>query len=122
VDVSTEAIQKARARSAAKADFEAINFDEWTPSEPFDCIVFNETLYYATKPMELIRRFARRLSENGVIIASMMRDPWHDRMWRDLDREFLVRHHLSVTNDRRHTFDVKVLSPKPGAGTSATRN
>lgn len=55
------------ARATAE-DFAAVN-DRW------DCIVFNEVLYYSRDPLYLLRKYAKLLLPGGKIIISIYQKP-----------------------------------------------
>lgn len=37
----------------------------------WDCIIFNEMLYYATAPLMLVRKYSRLLRPNGIMVISI---------------------------------------------------
>jgi 2-polyprenyl-3-methyl-5-hydroxy-6-metoxy-1,4-benzoquinol methylase len=43
--------------------------------QQWDCVVFNEMLYYTAAPLRLIRKYAALLSPNGIIIISIFQRP-----------------------------------------------
>ncbi len=121
IDISAEAIGRARSRGLARAQFQVASFDNWAPGEPFDCVVFNETLYYARRPLDALTAYARRLTADGRLIVSMFRDALHLRMWRDVERCFAIERELPVVAASGATWDVKLMRPLGRDTTSGTR-
>jgi 2-polyprenyl-3-methyl-5-hydroxy-6-metoxy-1,4-benzoquinol methylase len=112
LDLSTVAIERARGLAVRNAQFVSANFEEWTPSGRFDVVVFNESLYYASRPLEVLGRYADALAEGGVLIVSMYRQ-WHHRLlWRALLRQFACLNEATVRNGRGETWDIRVLRPR----------
>jgi len=71
-DFSAVAIQNASKRANARATFVRGSAESFVPDGRFDCIVFNECLYYLPDPMPVLRRFVPYLARDGVIIVSML--------------------------------------------------
>jgi SAM-dependent methyltransferase len=115
IDISMVALTEARRRAVPGARFVAADFNEWQPRGVFDAIVFNDTLYYARRPLPTIDRYARALAPHGTLIVSMFR--WHiqARIWSDLEAGYSITSHATITNDRNQTWDVRVLVPKRAA-------
>ena len=110
IDLSAEAIKRAEAPATHKAAFEICNFEEWTPAEKFDVIVFNETLYYATDPVALVSKYAMYLHEGGLMIVSMCRFLHHPVMlWRKLGKRFETVDSTAITTHKGELYNVKVF-------------
>lgn len=75
IDLSAEAVQIARARDASLKihHTSAERYD--AHGDRFDCIVFNEVLYYVTDPIRLLRRYASMLKPGGVMLCSVYLKP-----------------------------------------------
>jgi 2-polyprenyl-3-methyl-5-hydroxy-6-metoxy-1,4-benzoquinol methylase len=78
VDISEEALNKARKRSAesgrqGKNSFECADFLSYTPGRRFDVILFRESLYHVppNKIKSTLDRYAAHLKEGGVLIVRM---------------------------------------------------
>jgi len=71
VDISTEAIREAseRTKDNKLLKFKVGNLNELKFSEKYDCILFLDTLYYATNLQETIRQAKDMLNEGGKIFA-----------------------------------------------------
>src|ERR1700730_6551518 len=66
----------------------AENFDSC--GERFDCIVFNEILYYVDDPIGLLRKYAALVRQRGLILCSIYQKPGRaslkNWLWHCLDR------------------------------------
>jgi 2-polyprenyl-3-methyl-5-hydroxy-6-metoxy-1,4-benzoquinol methylase len=78
VDISEEALAKARRRSEAngrsdKNSFEQEDFLSYVPSQKFDVILFREAMYHVPlgKVKLVLDRFAKYLTAEGVFIVRM---------------------------------------------------
>jgi 2-polyprenyl-6-hydroxyphenyl methylase/3-demethylubiquinone-9 3-methyltransferase len=70
VDFSKASIEKARARTAPKAEFLLAHADRYEPAEKFDAVVFNEVLGYLDDPPAAVERCARALEPGGILLVS----------------------------------------------------
>jgi len=94
VDFSSAAIE-AVAFADAKAQFIVASAEAFTPPEHarYDAILFNEVVYFLDDPMAQLRRYARYLAPDGVVIVSITRarpeggsfDSKIDALWTALD-------------------------------------
>jgi SAM-dependent methyltransferase len=71
LDVSTVAIAQAAPRADATTRFVVGDAATYVPPEPFDAIVFNESLYYVHEPLPVVQRYASYLTAEGVILTSL---------------------------------------------------
>jgi trans-aconitate methyltransferase len=85
VDISREAIRKARARNPHH-DFYVSDIERFTPDYRYDVILFRESLYYARDQKGLLIRLRQYLNPLGVFIVRI-----HDRLKH--------RHTLNMIND-----------------------
>jgi 2-polyprenyl-3-methyl-5-hydroxy-6-metoxy-1,4-benzoquinol methylase len=73
---------KASASATAKAPCHHTTAEGFISGEErWDCIIFNEMLYYSQAPQALLLKFSRLLRPNGIIIISIYqkRDSWRAR-------------------------------------------
>ncbi|MDQ5822901.1 MAG: class I SAM-dependent methyltransferase [Chloroflexota bacterium] len=112
IDVSRVAIGRTRSLARKKARFEVANFEEWQPSKRFNMIIFNESLYYAARPLEVLVRYSRWLTRGGSIIVSMWRCSQNMAIWQDIHREFKVANAHTVENRRGQIWDIELLRPR----------
>lgn len=119
IDLSREAVARARRSGPANARFHVADFDQWRPTGRFTVIVFCESLNYAQHPAGALRRYARSLEPGGAIIVSLYHHPNHPRIWRNLERHFRVVDATTVRNRKGQRWDIKVLRKKPGGRAEA---
>lgn len=112
MDLSSTAIKRAESLSIMNARFEIADYQEWEASDRFDIIIFNESLVYAKRPVDIVLRYGGWLKENGSIIISMYRYGYHGAIWRSLNKCFAVTNSTTVKNQQGQVWDIKVLRPK----------
>ena len=71
VDLSEVAIQKATHLNNEITHYQAADMETFTTDEKFDVVLFNESVYYAKKPLQLMQRYAQYLKPGGHIILSI---------------------------------------------------
>jgi 2-polyprenyl-3-methyl-5-hydroxy-6-metoxy-1,4-benzoquinol methylase len=110
IDLSEVAIDQARRANVGAAQFAVADASTFVPAQVFDVIVFNEMLYYLDKPEEHVRRFARALAPDGLLIVSIF---YHDdgiRAWNRLKTAFDEIDRVRITHGpTRFRWDVAVL-------------
>lgn len=110
IDLSVEAIRQAESLAIEKAAFEVANLEEWNPTERFDAIIFNESLYYAqAHPANVLSRYAQALNKDGVMIVSMYRYGNHRMLWKNIEKHFAAVDSTTVKNRKRQVWDIRVL-------------
>ncbi len=113
IDLSNEAIARARVWEKSNARFLVADLNEWNPAGRFSVIVFCESLNYAIHPVATLVRYAQALERNGAIIVSLYRHRNHRRIWKNAERYFVIRDSTTVTSQKRHTWDIRVLQHPP---------
>ena len=112
VDLSSEAVQRARALETPHATFEVGSAETFETSETFDAIVFNEVAYYLRDPARVLARYHERLRPGGLLIVSMFQCPPASWAWRKLGRSFDTVDAVKVENRLGSTWNVRVLRPR----------
>jgi 2-polyprenyl-3-methyl-5-hydroxy-6-metoxy-1,4-benzoquinol methylase len=112
IDLSAEAIKKAELLAIKNATFEVADFETWQSKTRFDIIVFNESLYYALRPVDVLLHYGRWLEENGSMIVSMYQYANHEIIWSKLEEHFDTVHSSRVDNNQGQTWEVRALRPK----------
>jgi len=115
VDLSTEGLKRAGSLGLPHARFQQADFTLWRPSGRYDVITFNECIGYAECPARVAADFARHLNPGGVVIVSHFRWGNHEAVWRSLEKYFTVVTARTASNDKGQLWDLRVLSPRPGA-------
>ena len=113
IDLSTEAIKRARLREQTRARFRVVDLNEWNPRGRFSVIIFCESLNYAIHPVTTLLRYGRALERNGAIIVSLYRHRNHGRIWRNADRYFRTADSTTVVNRQGEAWDSRVLRRMP---------
>ena len=111
VDLSGEAIRRAKADEDETTRFEVADAATFVPNQDYDAIIFNEILYYLPEPRGILRRYANHLRPNGIMIVSMHRAANSLRTWRLLKSVAPIRDAVSLTNTTsRLSWDIKVYA------------
>lgn len=94
IDLSKVAVEEA-SRANAQAQFEVADASTYVPNQKFDVIIFNEVLYYSSKPGAVLDHYGHFLNSNGAFIISTFRNPGGLKMWRH------CRGHVELVNEVR---------------------
>lgn len=71
IEPSAKAVESARAKYGYDSIIHSTG-DDFDPGKcRWDCIVFNEMLYYLSDPLSLLAKYARRVTEGGIIVVSI---------------------------------------------------
>jgi trans-aconitate methyltransferase len=115
IDLSTEAIARARALGLPRMEFEEGDFETWRPRGAFEAISFNECIGYARDPAATLEAFRPHLAPGGLFFVSHFRFGSYAAQWRRLERVAVTVDAAAVTTgDGRQTWDIRVLRPKSG--------
>ena len=113
VDISAEAIERARALSVPDTRFEVVDMNRWETAERFDAILFNESLYYAERPAPGLRagdRLALRGRHRDRVDLSSILRKQEDLVGRGVRLHSRPVARSSVTDDATgYTWDVRVM-------------
>ncbi|HWY53002.1 MAG TPA: methyltransferase domain-containing protein [Terriglobales bacterium] len=71
VDLSDVAVRNASKRANQNTSFVSALAESFVPDGQFDAIIFNECLYCFADPLQVIRRYERYLTPDGVILVSL---------------------------------------------------
>lgn len=70
IDISEVAISRLRSFNDDRTLFMCADADSYEPSEKFDVIVFNESLYYLCDPIGALLRYSAALKPEGFLLVS----------------------------------------------------
>jgi SAM-dependent methyltransferase len=113
VDLSAEAVARARALGLPGMEFIEGDFETWRPNETFDAIAFNECIGYARDPAATLEAFRPHLAPGGCFFLSHFRFGTYAAQWRRLARVAETVHATAVASaDGRQVWDIRVLRPK----------
>jgi predicted TPR repeat methyltransferase len=106
------AVELAIGRRRATVDFRVVDMNDFVPDEPFNTIVFCESIYYLN-PLDIkLRRYLDALTPEGVLLVSVHARRKHDYLWRKLDRLCETLDSVHVTDSRGTTWNVRAMQPK----------
>lgn len=71
IDLSGSAIAVAQKQRCERSSFLVADCEEYSPSEHFDVIVFNEVLCCLRDPLRTVERYARSLNHDGLLLVSL---------------------------------------------------
>jgi 2-polyprenyl-6-hydroxyphenyl methylase/3-demethylubiquinone-9 3-methyltransferase len=111
IDLSSAAIDRANLHARPNVSFAVGDFAGWRPDTTFDLIVFNDTLYYAKHPVDVLERFADMLEDGGSLIVAMYRHRNTMVIWKDIARRFASIDSVEVRNGKGELTDIRVLKP-----------
>jgi len=94
VDLSTEAISRARALEIPNCRFRVANLEQWTTRKKFDVVVLNECLYYVQHPVATAVSLRHAMADGGLLLISMWRHATSMQIWQEL----AVRPELELLN------------------------
>jgi 2-polyprenyl-3-methyl-5-hydroxy-6-metoxy-1,4-benzoquinol methylase len=119
LDISAAAV--ARACEVGDGPFICADAEQYVPSETYDVIVFNESLYYFNKPLETVDRYFTRLSTHGIMIVSTFPKSRRGRsILRALKRKYVVLDETHISHASESwicsvfTASTNAASPKRG--------
>lgn len=119
-DLSSVAIESARGIAGDRTTFAVASYDD-IPDARWDVIIFNESLYYAPRPIDVLRRYAGCLADDGVFIISMNgRKRRNHAIWRAAAIGHETRFSSRIRNELGQLWDVRVLAPRAERATGAT--
>jgi 2-polyprenyl-3-methyl-5-hydroxy-6-metoxy-1,4-benzoquinol methylase len=106
-----QAIQKAQHKVNAVTRFVVGDMNEFTTSEQFDVIVFNESIYYLHDTLAGVQRYESMLAPGGVLLISMHGKERNDALWTALDAHYRTLDRVTITNARDVRWTVKAMVP-----------
>jgi 2-polyprenyl-3-methyl-5-hydroxy-6-metoxy-1,4-benzoquinol methylase len=71
IDLSGSAIAVAQEHANERSTFFAADCEEYSPTEHFDVIVFNEVLCCLGDPLRTVERYVRSLKAGGILLVSL---------------------------------------------------
>lgn len=105
IDISEEAIRRASQYTDDQTHFVKANVEQFVPLSSYDCVIFNECLYYLKHPLATLRRYSQRLTDNGYLVVSMYGDnPPVQKIWQLLDAHHEPRDRVHVKHLPSGTF------------------
>jgi 2-polyprenyl-3-methyl-5-hydroxy-6-metoxy-1,4-benzoquinol methylase len=110
-----EPIKKAQAKATAATRFVVGDMNEFTTTERFDVIVFNESIYYLQDMLGGLQRYEQFLAPDGLVCISMHGKERNDALWEQIGARYQMLDAVTMTNHRGIRWTTKALVP-PGSG------
>jgi SAM-dependent methyltransferase len=110
IDASKAAIERALPRKDHKTFFFRADAMHYVPPEPFDAIIFNEILYYCDDPLQVLKKYAGYLTNNGIFIISMKVNKTNAFIWKRLARGYVTLDETKILNKHKLSWICKVLT------------
>jgi len=108
IDISREAIQIALSRYPSTS-FIIADIEEYQHDSLFDMIIFNESLYYTKRPVNVMKKYEKNLKPNGIFIVSMCDYPGHSEIQKRIDARYKCLERCSVTNANNQRWNMAVF-------------
>jgi SAM-dependent methyltransferase len=105
-----EPVRQAAVRSNDTTRFVEADMNDFTTSERFDAIVFNESIYYHHDPIAGLLRYEQFLEPEGVFLVSMHGKPKNEALWAALGRRYIAMDSVTMQNARGTSWTTKVLA------------
>jgi SAM-dependent methyltransferase len=100
IDISEVAIRKATRFSDSSTVYVRADMEIFEPHQMFDVILFNESLYYAKAPNQLVARFADFLNFDGLIVISVFATVENEKLLDSLGAPFFMKEQATSSNER----------------------
>ena len=111
IDISKVSIKKASHLKDKSVSFQYGDMENYVPSEKFDIIIFNESLYYAKDPVQLMARYFKFLNPASFLIISIYETAENRRVMSAIGMAFQLMDEKITTNERG-TWYCQVYSNK----------
>jgi len=98
IDLSSVAVERAKIRGLARAQFEVADIASWSCTEQYDAIVFEESLYYLSLKEQVRVLTAQRLflTRTGVFVITVSDAARYRTMLK------MIRSRFHILEDRNH--------------------
>ncbi len=107
IDISQEAVQRALSRYPS-ASFIIADIEKYQTDDVFDMIIFNESLYYTKRPVNVMKKYEKSLKPNGIFIVSMCDYTGHSEIQKRIDARYKCLERSSVTNANNQRWNIGV--------------
>ena len=101
IDISTVAIARTADLQDTQNTYLVADMETWQPAgEGFDIIIFNESLYYASAPIQLMSRYFLFLKPGGAIILSVYETPPNKQLLDTIEKRYHAAEEQITENER----------------------
>lgn len=110
VDLSSTAIDRARATALPRSHYEVCSAEDFSPGRRYDIIVFNEIVYYFDDPIAELQRYLGFLADGGVLLLSVFESLRTRALMRRLRAEIGTVEEAALTG-AKGTWRMAVIRP-----------
>ena len=110
MDISDVAITAAKQYEQENVCFDAGDMKTYEPAGKFDVIIFNESLYYAKEPVQVLKRYIPYLEEGGHFIVTAIDNKYTAGFWPPIEAAFGIVHTAEVRKDE-FLWRIRELKP-----------
>ena len=107
-----EPIARARKYEDERTRFEVADMRTYTPTEKFDTIAFNESLFYIDNAPDELHRYTGFLNPGGVFLVSLHRKPKTDDLWDRIAERFDIIDKVRLINRRQVEWVAGCFRPR----------
>ena len=107
-----EPIARAQRYADERTRFEASDIRTYQPTEKFDTIAFNESLFYIDDAVGELERYTAFLAADGIFLVSLHLKPKTEELWRKIGRHFHVIDRLRIANARGVEWMMGAIRPR----------
>ena len=112
IDMSDIAIDRANKKySDDRTEFFAADASEYTDSNKYDIIVFNESLYCFNDAVAILNHYKNMLSQDGLFVISMYVQDVSDYHWREIEKHFKIVDMVRITNSDDISWKIGLVKP-----------
>jgi 2-polyprenyl-3-methyl-5-hydroxy-6-metoxy-1,4-benzoquinol methylase len=113
IDISGVAIDRTAQLQDTQNTYLLADMETWQPAgNGFDIIIFNESLYYASFPIQLMSRYFSFLKPGGAIILSVYETPPNKRLLDAIEKHYHAAEEKITENERGRWYCRIYLSEK----------
>jgi len=100
IDYSKVAISKAAHLCNGRTEYIYADMEVYEPKEQFDAVVFNESVYYAKDPIQLMQRYAQFLRPDGRMILSIYESEATRALMTAIESAYTLKEEAVSKNER----------------------
>lgn len=100
IDISKVAIRKAAHLCNNTTSYIYSDMEKFKTTEKFDVIMFNESIYYAKNPINLLKRYAHFLKPDGHIIISIYETEENRQLMDTIEAAYQIKEQQVSVNER----------------------
>lgn len=112
-DYSAAAIARAKARCLPDVEFLCADSRTFRPQQRFSVVILNESLYYVQDYVGMMENLSKALTADGVFVVSMHDTRIAKRIWKDVQRSYVLLHGVSLKDEPTGClWHIRLLQPR----------